>query len=55
MSGYLIDRYANWQLPFLVTMILMGLAVFLALRMRPERRFEPSCSVIGAAAGGHLP
>jgi MFS family permease len=40
VSGYLIDRYGNWQLPFLVTMILMALAVFLAFRMQPEQRFE---------------
>lgn len=55
VSGYLIDRYRNWQLPFLVTMILMGLAVLLAFRMRPERRFEPWGSGLGAPAGAHLP
>jgi MFS family permease len=54
-SGYLIDRYGNWQLPFLVTMILMGLAVFLTFRMRPERRFELSGGALGAAAGAQLP
>ncbi|HEX4050446.1 MAG TPA: MFS transporter [Steroidobacteraceae bacterium] len=51
VSGYLIDRYGNWQLPFLVTMILLGLAVFLAFRMRPERRFEQLGGVLGVAAG----
>src|ERR1700761_7517480 len=35
VSGYLIDRYGNWQLPFLVTMLLMALTVLLAFRMRP--------------------
>jgi MFS family permease len=39
VSGYLIDRSGNWQLPFLVTIVLMGIAVLLAFRMRPERRF----------------
>jgi MFS transporter, ACS family, glucarate transporter len=50
VSGYLIDRYANWQLPFLVTMVLTGLAVILALRLRPDRGFEAGGTVIGAAA-----
>ncbi len=48
VSGYLIDRYGNWQLPFLVTMILMGITVFLAFRMRPESRFQ-GADVPGAA------
>jgi MFS family permease len=51
VSGYLIDRYGNWQLPFLVTMILMGLTVFLAFRMRPENRFERPDAVVGPVAG----
>jgi MFS family permease len=55
VSGYLIDRYGNWQLPFLVTMILMGLAVLLAFRMRPERRFEQAGGALGAATSGQLP
>jgi len=38
-SGYLIDRFNNWQLPFLVSMSLMAVAVILALRMQPQRRF----------------
>jgi len=50
-SGYLIDRYGNWQLPFMVTMILMGITVILALRMRPESGFEPWHSVLGEAVG----
>jgi len=47
VSGYLIDRYGNWQLPFLVTMILMGITVILALRMRPENGFEQQGAVLG--------
>ncbi|HTW74974.1 MAG TPA: MFS transporter [Steroidobacteraceae bacterium] len=49
VSGYLIDRYGSWQLPFLVTMILMGMAVILAFRMRPESRFQAGVP-LGAAA-----
>ena len=39
-SGYLIDRYDNWQLPFVGSMVLMAVGVLLAFRMRPENRFE---------------
>lgn len=54
VSGYLIDRYGNWQLPFLVTMILMGMTVVLAFRMRPESRFEqPAALGETARAGVH--
>lgn len=52
-SGFLIDRFGSWDLPFLVSMILMGLGVVLALLMHPERKFE-----LGDArtkhAGSHL-
>jgi ACS family glucarate transporter-like MFS transporter len=50
VSGYLIDRYGNWQLPFLVTMVLMGITVILALRMRPESGVEQQGAELGAAA-----
>ena len=39
-SGWLIDRFGNWELPFVGSMILMAAGVFLAFRMRPESRFE---------------
>jgi MFS transporter, ACS family, glucarate transporter len=39
ISGYLIQRFGNWQLPFLVSMLLMGVGTVLATRMRPENRF----------------
>jgi MFS family permease len=39
LSGMLIDRFGNWELPFVGSMILMGLGVVLAFRMRPERKF----------------
>jgi len=39
VSGYLIDRFAKWQLPFIVSMSLMAAGVALAFRMQPGRRF----------------
>jgi MFS family permease len=42
LSGYLIDRYGNWELPFVGSMILMGFGVFLAFRMQPDSKFEQS-------------
>ncbi|GGC69318.1 MFS transporter [Undibacterium terreum] len=40
LSGYLIDRFGNWELPFVGSMILMGFGVFLAFRMQPESKFQ---------------
>jgi MFS family permease len=40
VSGYLIDRFGSWNLPFVGSMVLMAIGVVLALRMRPESRFE---------------
>ncbi|HEY2678399.1 MAG TPA: MFS transporter [Steroidobacteraceae bacterium] len=47
VSGYLIQVTGNWQLPFLGSMLLMGIGLVLSLRMHPERKFafgsqEPS-------------
>jgi MFS family permease len=39
VSGYLIDVSGNWQLPFLGSMLLMGIGLVLSLRMHPERKF----------------
>jgi ACS family glucarate transporter-like MFS transporter len=39
VAGYLIDVSGNWQLPFVGSMILMGLGLVLSLRMHPERKF----------------
>jgi MFS family permease len=36
VSGFLIDRFGNWELPFLGSMGLMGIGMLLALRMRPD-------------------
>lgn len=42
ISGWLIDTYGNWELPFIGSMVLMGVGVLLAFRMRPGSRFDPS-------------
>jgi ACS family glucarate transporter-like MFS transporter len=38
IAGLLIDKFDSWELPFAGSMLLMGLGVVLALRMRPERK-----------------
>jgi ACS family glucarate transporter-like MFS transporter len=40
LSGLLIDRFGNWELPFMVSMVLMALGAVLAWRMQPESRFQ---------------
>ena len=42
VSGFVIDRTGNWQLPFVASMLLMGVGVVLAYRMRPDSKFEES-------------
>ncbi|MBS0447336.1 MAG: MFS transporter [Proteobacteria bacterium] len=39
IGGLVIDRTGNWEMPFVGSMILMGLGVVLAFRMQPESRF----------------
>jgi MFS family permease len=39
VSGFLIDRFGNWELPFLGSMGLMGIGMLLAWRMRPDNKF----------------
>ncbi|RDU96277.1 MFS transporter [Trinickia dinghuensis] len=39
ISGYVIDRFGNWELPFIGSIVLMGVGVVLAFRMQPESRF----------------
>ena len=50
VAGYLIDVTGNWQLPFLGSMLLMGLGLLLSLRMHPEKRFAALSQQPGAAA-----
>jgi len=40
LSGFLIDRFGNWELPFAGSMLLMALGVVLAFRMQPENKFD---------------
>jgi len=39
LSGYLIDRFGSWELPFLGSMLLMAIGVVLAFRMQPDSKF----------------
>jgi MFS family permease len=47
VSGFIIDRTGNWQLPFVASMVLMGVGVVLAYRMRPDSPFEESSESMG--------
>jgi len=40
VGGYLIDRFGNWELPFVGSMVLMVVGIVLAFRMQPESKFE---------------
>jgi MFS family permease len=42
VSGYLIDRFQNWELPFVCDMLLMAVGLVFAFRMRPESVFTHS-------------
>jgi ACS family glucarate transporter-like MFS transporter len=53
LGGWLIDLTGIWELPFVGSMALMGLGVILALRMRPEHKFDLSMQPL-AAAGAML-
>ena len=46
LSGYLIDSFGSWELPFAGSMLLMAIGVVLAFRMQPESRFA-----VGAEPG----
>ncbi|MGH8416135.1 MAG: MFS transporter [Pseudomonas sp.] len=39
-AGLLIDKFGNWQLPFLVSIVLLAIGVVLSFRMRPENKFD---------------
>ncbi len=39
-AGLLIDKFGNWQLPFLVSIILLAIGVILSFRMKPQNKFE---------------
>jgi MFS family permease len=50
VSGFVIDRFGNWELPFIGSMLLMGCGVVLATLMRPERGFALDPQAAGLAA-----
>jgi MFS transporter, ACS family, glucarate transporter len=49
VSGYLIDRFHSWELPFVCDMLLLAIGLALTFRMRPEVPFSQS-----TAAGSKL-
>lgn len=51
ISGAIIDRFDNWELPFAGSMLLMGVGMVLALRLRPQSRFEVPVPAGATAAG----
>jgi MFS family permease len=40
VSGYLIDEFGSWELPFVCDMILMAIGLALTFRMRPDVKFN---------------
>jgi MFS family permease len=40
VGGFLIDKTGNWNLPFTVSMILMGVGIVLSFTMRPDRALD---------------
>ena len=40
VSGYVIDKTGNWELPFLGSMVLMLIGMTLSFRMRPQERLD---------------
>lgn len=50
VGGFIIDLTGNWQLPFIGSMVLMGIGVMLAYRMRPGHKFEEPVAVDSSAS-----
>jgi MFS family permease len=40
VAGYVIDVTGNWYLPFIMSMVLLGVGAFTAFLMHPEKPFE---------------
>ena len=40
VSGFLIERFHDWELPFVGDMVLMAVGLALTFRMRPDRPFQ---------------
>ncbi len=54
-AGLLIDQFGNWQLPFLVSIVLLAIGVMLSFRMRPRNRFEYGAGVTVKTAVSDTP
>jgi cyanate permease len=39
LSGFVIDRTNNWEIPFIGSIVLMLFGAAMASRMNPERKF----------------
>jgi MFS family permease len=51
ISGYVIDKTGNWDLPFVGSIVLMGIGVLLSFRMQPDHKFQHGgATVPGAVA-----
>jgi MFS family permease len=51
VGGWLIDRTGNWNLPFIVSMVLMLAGVILSFTMRPDRALDAEPSKTEVIAG----
>jgi MFS family permease len=40
LGGWLIDKTGNWELPFILSMVLMVIGSVVAFAMKPERKFD---------------
>jgi MFS family permease len=48
VGGWLIDRTGNWNLPFIVSMVLMVAGILLSFTMRPDRALDTVSPGLGA-------
>lgn len=55
VGGFLIDRFGNWNLPFVGSMALMALGVVLAFTMRPDSKFDARSNTSSDGAKHHVP
>jgi len=54
VSGYVIDRTGNWELPFLGSMVLMLIGVGMTFFMRPEKRLDSRIQGAAPSAPGRI-
>lgn len=53
-AGLLIDKFGNWQLPFLVSIVLLAIGVILSFRMKPQNKFEQVQPTVEPAKDAHV-